>query len=260
MIPLTAVTNGRLIAASSGWYMPANGAHHGFAVDRLMAFNLIVFGTCFLLVHCLIVVAVVRRKRPRQPNLWIVEAIPLSILCLLYAGLAIAAQRLWAEDRFQGASPTAMQVEVVGVQFQWYFRYPGKDQAFGSTHPQLVNPDHGNPLGIDPVDQRGSDDVVASELVLPLGREVDLRLRAHDVIHGFFVPGMRLKQNAVPGMVVHVHFIPVAVGDYEILCSQVCGLGHGRMQARLRVVTQPEFDAWLAVREQQRLAVESEGK
>ncbi len=233
--------------------MPYNGALHGLAVDRLMAFNLLAFGVCLLLAHGVLAAAVLKRARAKQLSIWKVEAVPLALLCLLYAGLAISAQRLWAANRFQGASPTAMQVEVVGVQFQWYFRYPGDDQTFGPVRPQLVNAAAGNPLGIDPQDPRGRDDIVASELVLPAGHEVDLRLRAHDVIHGFFVPGMRLKQNAVPGLTLHVHFTPTEPGDYEILCSQVCGLGHGRMNARLRVISQPEFDAWLAARERKRL-------
>jgi len=147
-----------------------------------------------------------------------------------------------------------MQVEVVGVQFQWYFRYPGEDATFGATRPQLVNAAAGNPLGLDPQDSQGRDDIVSSELVLPAGREIDLRLRAHDVIHGFFIPGMRLKQNAVPGLTLHVHFAPVTPGEYSILCSQVCGLGHGHMEARLRVLPAAEFDAWLAAREQKQLA------
>ena len=134
--------------------------------------------------------------------------------------MAITAQQLWAANRFEGSSPTAMQVEVVGVQFQWYFHYPGEDATFGSTKPQLVNAGAGNPLGLDPEDVQGNDDIVSSELVLPAGREVDLRLRAHDVIHGFFIPGMRLKQNAVPGLTLHVHFTPTTPGEYPILCTR----------------------------------------
>ncbi|MGB0124925.1 MAG: cytochrome C oxidase subunit II, partial [Silvibacterium sp.] len=111
-----------------------------------------------------------------------------------------------------------------------------------------VNAAAGNPLGIDPRDARGTDDIVSSTLVLPAGREVDLQLRSLDVIHGFFVPGMRLKENTVPGLVLHVHFTPVAVGTYPILCSQVCGLGHARMQARLLVVSPADFNAWMAGR------------
>ena len=85
--------------------------------------------------------------------------------------------------------------------------------------------------------------------MLPAGRPVDLRLRSQDVIHGFFIPGMRLKQDAIPGMEGHLQFTPTIPGDYPILCSQVCGLGHDRMQARLRVVSLADFNRWLAARE-----------
>ena len=242
-----------------GRWMPANGALHGFAVDRLMTINLVVIAVLFLLAHLLLVIALIRRRRGSLPRFWLAESLPLVLLCGLDGWMAVAAQRLWAANRFEGASPTAMQVEVVGVQFQWYFRYPGDDAAFGSTRPGLVNAGAGNPLGIDPVDLQGNDDVVSSELVLPVGREVDLRLRAHDVIHGFFIPGMRLKQNAVPGLTLHVHFTPVTVGEYPILCTQVCGLGHGHMEARLRVVSPADFQTWLDGRVRKRVALQVSG-
>ena len=95
----------------------------------------------------------------------------------------------------------------------------------------------------------GKDDLVTSELVLPAGREVDLRLHAQDVIHGFAVPEMRLKQNAVPGTESHIHFTPEIPGTYAVLCTQVCGQGHFRMHAVLRVLPEREFDAWLAGKE-----------
>ena len=73
-----------------------------------------------------------------------------------------------------------------------------------------------------------------------------------DVIHGFFVPAMRLKQNTVPGLVLHVHFTPLAPGTYPILCSQVCGLGHTRMQAQLRVLAPEDYRKWFEAREKAR--------
>jgi cytochrome c oxidase subunit 2 len=235
--------------------MPANGALHGLTLDRLMKINLISIAVLFLVAHLLLGITFLKRRREASlPRFSRAELFPLIALCGLYIWTAITAQRLWAVDRFEGPSPTAMQVEVVGVQFQWYFRYPGVDATFGTTQPQLVNAGAGNPLGIDPKDSQGSDDIVSSELVLPAGREVDLRIRAHDVIHGFFIPGMRLKQNAVPGLTLHVHFTPTAPGEYPILCSQVCGLGHGHMEAKLRVVPEAEFNAWLSKGEQKRLA------
>jgi cytochrome c oxidase subunit 2 len=167
-------------------------------------------------------------------------------LAVLFATLAIKAEHLWAATRYTGASPAALQVEVTGMQFAWYFRYPGPDAIFGITRPQLVAPGEGNPIGIDPADPHGRDDIVTSELVLPSHREIDLRLRAQDVIHGFFAPELRLKQNAVPGQTIHIHFTPTTPGTYAILCTQLCGLGHYRMNATLRIVSPDEYAAWIA--------------
>jgi len=245
-------------------YLPPGAALHGAAFDRLMRWNLIALTVCFAASQVWIVVAMLRRKRaahsgaasPASLLRWIL----LPLLCAMYIAMAITAQRLWAGSRYQGPSLEAMQVEVVGEQFQWYFRYPGTDAAFGITRPTLVNAAAGNPLGIDPADERGRDDLVSSVLMLPAGHEVDLRIRSLDVIHGFFVPALRLKQNAVPGMLLHVHFTPAVPGTYPILCSQVCGVGHARMQALLEVVPQAEYDRWLAAREQARArATASEG-
>jgi cytochrome c oxidase subunit II len=232
-------------------WMPPDGALHGQAVDRLMYIDLAALLACFLLAHALLLYAVLRKHRRRRnvPSPWAIETTPLILLVALYIWMAVTAEQLWAKNRFEGPSPDSLQIEVVGVQFQWYFRYPGADAAFGATRPELVSAATGNPLGIDPQDSHGDDDWVASELVLPVGREVDVRLRSLDVIHGFFIPGMRLKQNAVPGEILHIHFTPTAPGEYPILCSQVCGLGHGRMQAHLRVLSSEEFALWQKDRE-----------
>jgi cytochrome c oxidase subunit 2 len=244
-------------SAMSLFRMPPNAALHGIATDALMRWNLIALLAWFAAAHLWLIYAILRRKptkhSERKP--WDIpralQWILLPILCGTYIWMAITAQRLWAANRFEGASPEAMQVEVVGQQFQWYFRYPGADAVFGITRPALVNAAAGNRLGLDPQDQRGADDLVSSVLVLPAGREVDLRLRSLDVIHGFFIPAMRLKENAVPGLVLHVHFTPIATGTYPILCSQVCGSGHARMQAALRVVSPAAYQDWLRSKEQQ---------
>lgn len=234
------------------WSMPPNGALHGVAIDRLMWWNLVALTALFLLAHIFLFAAMVRKEPVAQEQAGSSlkhELAALALLTLMYAWMAVSAQRLWAGIRYQGVAPQALQVEVTGMQFQWYFRYPGADAAFGLTKPELINAPAGNPLGLDPTDTHSGDDVVSSVLVLPAGREVDLRIRSTDVIHGFFIPGMRLKQNAVPGMEMHIHFTPSAIGDYPILCSQVCGLGHARMQAHLRVVSESEYAAWMASHE-----------
>jgi cytochrome c oxidase subunit 2 len=240
-------------SAHMAW-MPADGALHGPTVDRLMFWNLAALCGAVLLAHLWLLFAILRRRSVNRgfpaPVRWGL----VGAFCVMYAWMALTAQRLWAATRYEGPSLTAMQVEVTGEQFQWYFRYPGADAVFGVTRPQLVNAAAGNPLGLDRRDPRGADDIVSGILVLPAGREVDLQLRSLDVIHGFFIPGMRLKQNAVPGLVTHVHFTPAVVGTYPILCSQVCGLGHQRMQARLLVVSPADFQAWMAGRVRARAA------
>jgi cytochrome c oxidase subunit 2 len=234
------------------WWMPPDGALHGMEIDSLMRWNLAVLGSLFVLAHLLLVVALLR---PRQKDghaeitqsrtRWRAELLPLTAISLLYAWMALTAHHLWANVGYQGPDPQAPQVEVTGAQFQWYFRYRGSDGIFGLTRPELVNAPAGNPLGLDRTDNHGDDDIVSSVLVLPVNREVDLRLRSLDVIHGFFIPGMRLKQDAVPGMEMHVHFRPTTPGDYPILCSQVCGSGHARMQTYLRVLSDVDFEKWL---------------
>jgi cytochrome c oxidase subunit 2 len=235
-----------MVALPARWWMPPNAAAHGFAVDRLMRWDVGAMAACFVLAHLLLIWVFLRRRRSSAaPTARHVELLPLLLLTVLYAVMVISAERVWAGQRFEGASPTALHVEVVGQQFQWYFHYPGSDGAYGASRPALVSAALGNPLGLDPGDAHGADDIVASELLLPVGREVDLQLRSLDVIHGFFLPEMRLKQNAVPGQTLHVHFTPIREGVYPVLCSQLCGSGHARMQARLRVVSAPEYQAWL---------------
>lgn len=233
------------------WWMPPDGAQHGPAADRLMQWNLIALGLLFVLAHILLIAVFLRSRRAQRADtqrsdLWKFELLPLLCLAILYAWMAITAQRLWGKVRYQGASSHALQIEVTGAQFQWYFRYPGPDATFGTIRPELINAPNGNPLGLDRADVHSADDIVSSVLVMPAGREVDLGIRSIDVIHGFFIPGMRIKQNAVPGMEMHIHFTPTVVGDYPILCSQVCGSGHARMQAHLRVMSEGEYAQWLS--------------
>src|SRR5260370_779739 len=122
-----------------------------------------------------------------------------------------------------------------------------------SSPPQSLDhpppPGAGTPLGLAPHDPPAADDLVPSELVAPADRQVDLRLHAQDVIHGFSIPEMRLKQNAVPGQTIHLHFTPTTPGTYAILCTQLCGLGHFRMNATLRVLPPEQFATWLATKE-----------
>jgi len=162
----------------------------------------------------------------------------------------ISGGHLWSKMSAHHSTTRAVQVEVTGVQFQWYFRYPGPDGKFGRVDAQkFANAAEGNPLGIDPGDPAGKDDVVSSALVLPTGRDIDLTLHAQDVVHSLFIPAMRFKQDTVPGMEIHSHLMPTQTGTYEIACAELCGLGHYRMRAMVRVVSEEEFEHWLKSQE-----------
>ncbi len=229
------------------WGLPPDASLHGPAFDRHLLLNLWIALGLLALAHLLLLAGLARRRRKGAfHSQALLEFLPLAALAVLFGGLAVRAEALWRDARYTGPDPAAMQVEVVGMQFAWYVRYPGPDATFGRTRPELVAPGEGNPLGLDPTDRHSSDDVISGQLVLPAGREVDLRLRALDVIHGFSVPALRLKQNAVPGQTIHVHFTPTTPGDYAILCTQLCGAGHYRMAATLRVLPPADFAMWLS--------------
>jgi cytochrome c oxidase subunit II len=246
LICKTRVSSNSALLFAPSWFLPADASAHGPALDHQLLLNLWIALALLALAHLILLLGLLTRRRTEATNLWRIEYLPLALLAVLFATLTIKAERLWAATRYTGASLTALQIEVTGVQFAWYFRYPGPDATFGITRPQLVAPGEGNPLGIDPTDPHSADDEVTSELALPANREVDLRLNAQDVIHGFSIPELRLKQNAVPGQTIHIHFTPTTPGTYAILCTQLCGLGHFRMNSTLRILPPDQFAIWLA--------------
>lgn len=248
-------------------WLPPNGALHGFAFDHLLRWNLAIVFWLFVASQVLLLAALFRRRSPQPPQKprsvaarLFAGTLPLLAIVALYVWMVVTSHKLWAARREAANNPQAVQVEVTGVQFAWYFRYPGPDGIYGALRPALVNAPAGNPLGLDLTDPHSRDDIVSAILVLPVGRQVDLRLRTQDVIHGLFIPGMRLKEDAIPGMLGHLQFTPTVPGDYAILCSQVCGLGHSRMQARLRVVSEADYERWFAARERAALAASGEAQ
>jgi len=235
-------------ADHSFWRLPVDASLHGPALDHQLLLNLWIALGLLGLAHLLLLASLFRRRAQHPASQLVSEYLPLIALTLLFLFLGVRAERLWAAQRYTGADLSAMQVEVTGMQFAWYFRYPGADAHFGLTELSRIDPASGNPLGLDPRDPYAVDDIVSSQLVLPAGREVDLALSSTDVIHGFAIPALRLKQNAMPGETGHIHFTPTVPGDYAILCTQVCGSGHYRMNATLRVLPPDQFNAWLSQR------------
>ena len=141
------------------------------------------------------------------------------------------------------AESEATVVRVVSEQFAWNVHYPGPDGVFGRTDVKLVSAD--NPLGLDRKDPNAKDDITTiNQLNLPVDRPVLVHLMSKDVIHSFGVSELRVKQDAIPGMTIPVWFIPNRVGQYEISCSQLCGLGHFRMRGFVTVQSAAEYKTW----------------
>jgi cytochrome c oxidase subunit 2 len=152
----------------------------------------------------------------------------------------------WAKRvRAFPAENEAVVVRVVGHQFAWEIQYPGPDGKVGRADPNLVTAD--NLLGLDKTDPNGKDDIITSnQLNLPVDRPVLVHLSSQDVIHSFAVYEMRVKQDAIPGMSIPVWFIPNRIGEYEIACSQLCGLGHFRMRGFVNIQSAADFQKWMA--------------
>ena len=165
------------------------------------------------------------------------------IEALLLIGFAIPA---WAVrvNAFPVEAESTV-VRVMGRQFEWWVHYPGPDGRFGRTDIRLVSPTNG--VGLDRSDPNAMDDVTTvNQLNLPTGKPVIIRLTSQDVIHSFGIMEMRVKQDAVPGFEIPVWFEPIETGNFEINCSQLCGLGHYRMRGFVTVQSEGEFSDWLA--------------
>ena len=240
------------------WWLPHGASTSAGFIDGQFALTYVLMGIIFVAAQVALgYLAWKYRERTNSPPVryshgnTTLEILWTTLTAILFIGLNLMGSRVWANERFLPAASGSVPVEVTGMQFAWYFRYPGPDGKFGATNPKLMDPSAGNEaaIGLDTTDPASKDDVVTGTMYLPVGREVDLHERAVDVIHSFFVPAMRFKQDAVPGLEIHMHFTPTEVGEYEIACAELCGLGHYKMHGMLHVVSQEDFDKWLAARE-----------
>lgn len=240
------------------WWLPPAFSAAAAGIDRQFTNTFLAMGLVFVLAQCALgYFAWKYRDRAGAAKVAYshgntkLEVIWTTLTAILFVGLNLMGSPIWAAQRFDAAKTGAIPVEVTGMQFAWYFRYAGADGKFGKTDLHMVDPSAGNEsaIGLDTADPASKDDVVTGTMYLPVNREVDLNLRAIDVIHSFFVPQMRFKQDAVPGLAIHMHFTPTHTGDYEIACAELCGLGHYKMHGMLKVVSQEEFDQWLLARE-----------
>jgi cytochrome c oxidase subunit 2 len=235
------------------WWLPENISAAAGSVDFLFTLILITTGIAFVLVEGLLIYFLYRyRHREGQKATyvhghWRLELAWTLFPALILFSLAIYQRGPWLDLKARFPSEDeAVVVELSPKQFEWHVRYPGPDGQFGRVAPELVDKEE-NPLGLDPNDPAGADDIIApnNALHVPVNQRVLVLLKAQDVIHSFYVPTLRVKQDAVPGMTIRTWFEAAKTGRYEIACAELCGLGHYRMRAFLTVESQAEFEAWL---------------
>ena len=232
------------------WWFPPPITNLGHEIDSQFMRTLLITGIVFVAAQFGLAIAVYRFRDRGQKATYFegnntMEIVWTVATVVLFVGLGLFAHNAWAQVHYIGASPGAIPIEVTAQQFAWNFRYAGADGKFGRTKPELVSASTGNPVGLDPTDPAAKDDVVSPVAAVPVGREIELILRSQDVTHAFFVRELRLKQDAVPGMEIHIHFTADVPGDYELVCAELCGLGHYRMHSMLTVMSESDYEKWL---------------
>ncbi len=182
--------------------------------------------------------------RPENNKLewWLTGLTTVGVAGMLTPGLIV-----WND--FVTVPDGAAEIEVVGQQWQWTYRFPGKDGKLGTSNIKNISSD--NPFGVNPKDPNGQDDVLVddSEIHIPMGKPIKILLRSIDVLHDFYVPEFRAKMDMVPGAVTYFWFTPIRTGTFDILCFELCGLGHHAMRGQVVVEERSAFNAWLGEQE-----------
>lgn len=238
--------------AARRWWLPPLASEQGAQVDRLFTIIFAIISVVFILVQGVLGLAVLRfgsRGQGHRAASWHenrrLEAAWTVIPAVILVSLTVLGGSIWL--RVHGAPPPdALTVEVIAEQFGWRFHYPGPDGVLASI--DFTADSRATPLGIRREAPGAADDFISRELYLVVDRPVRLLIRSKDVIHSFYVPHFRFKQDAVPGRVTQVYLTPTRTGTFPIACAELCGVGHYVMAGTLKVVTPEEYDAWLASR------------
>jgi cytochrome c oxidase subunit 2 len=233
------------------WLTPL-ASEHGAGIDRMLRYLLVAVGGLYIIGNAVLGCFVWRFSRQGKVTMRMASdkaerrwsVIPVVVMALVAeGGVFVLGLPVWG--KYYGAPPSdTLTVEVTAEQFAWNIRYAGADGKFGRTNPQFMS--WNNPIGLDPKDPNGKDDIVLlNDIHLPVNRPVRIRLRSKDVIHSFYVPNFRVRQDAVPGMTIDIWFVPTQIGEFELACSQLCGFGHYSMKGLVDIVTPDEFQKWL---------------
>ncbi len=236
------------------WWFPPSISEHGPAYDQQFVLTIVVVGVAFVAAQVALGYAVWRFADTGQGTRAVyshgnnrMEILWTAITAAIFITVAILGQRVWANLHFEAAPPDSARVRVVAQQFQWNFHYPGPDGVFGRTRPEKISDESINYIGLDDADPAAKDDTVTQTLVTKANAPVELTLAARDVTHSFWVPELRFKQDAVPGLDIKVHFTPTKVGRYEIACAELCGQQHYKMRSYMLVLPADDYNSLVAL-------------
>ncbi len=236
------------------WWLPPDISVLGVGIDQQMTETMITSGVLFVasqLVLALFAWQYGDAGDARPIKTFPGGATPMVVIAATLVGaeilvLTLVGTKVWGGIFLSPPDPSALHIDVQAEQFAYYFRYPGPDGKFGVVHPELIDEGNGNFFGLDPAnDTTARDDIVSASLGVPVNKPILLTLHSKDVGHAFYVPELRIQQDFVPGLVIPLHFTATQVVKKEIVCTQLCGLGHYNMRAYLEVMSQEQFDQWM---------------
>ena len=226
----------------------------GRSIDSQFMLTLVITGIVFVFAQVLLGYYIWKFRSGREGDVTYIhgnnkiEVGGMVIIGVVFVALAGLGQTAWAKLHVYPPEEEPMRIEVTGEQFAWNIRYPGPDGKFGERSHLLYDRER-NPVGIVPEDPAGKDDfVLTGNLVVPKDRQIELVMGSKDVIHSFFMPALRIKQDSVPGLQIPLRFKAEQAGEYEVLCAELCGLGHYNMKAILEVLEPADYAAWFAER------------
>ncbi len=246
-------------------YLPAPSSEHGVITDNLFWITTAVITVAFVLTHVLLFFfPYMFRFREDRRAYWYPDNMKLELLWTVIPGIVMAVLVItglieWTKITAP-APENAVQLEIVGKQFNWMVRYPGKDNKLGKH--DFTKIDGTNQLGMDfATDKANFDDFVPREIHIPKGKPVKLNIRARDVLHSVYMPHFRVKMDAVPGMPTTFWFTPTKTTaemrrdlknekfNYEMACTEICGNSHFAMRMVIVVDEPEEFNKWVTEQE-----------
>lgn len=235
-----------------GKWLPPDLSVHGQGIDNLIfalhVFMVVIFvGWGIFMAYCLFAFRhraghkAVYEPIKAAASKYIEIGVVLIEIVLLFA----LSMPVWAKYKEEvKPDEDALRVRVVAQQFAWNIHYPGADGVFGRTSHELID-ESLNPIGLDENDPAAEDDLVTiNQMYVPTNKKIAVSISSKDVIHSFFLPTLRVKQDAIPGIEVQVAFEAAEPGFSEIACAQLCGLSHYRMRGEVHIVSPEEFDQW----------------